>query len=198
MKETFLVQAVVYLGAAVLTVPVAKRLGLGSVLGYLLAGIAVGPHALHLVGEEGHDVMHFAEFGVVMMLFLVGLELRPSMLWRMRAPIFGLGGAQVAATSVIVAGLSMGLGLAWNEAVVLGMIASASSTAIALQSLGEKGLLKGDGGRASFAVLLFQDIAVIPMLAVIPLPPRPVTASSTTTNCCIRVRSSPRSPPPKS
>src|SRR4051812_3961433 len=153
-------QAFVYLLAAVLAVPLAKRLGLGSVLGYLLAGIAIGPYALRLVGAEGHDVMHFAEFGVVMMLFLVGLELRPSVLWTMRGPILGLGGGQVVATTVVVMLVAMAFGVRLRPAVVLGMIASSSSTAIVLQTLGEKGLLKTEGGKASFAVLLFQDISV--------------------------------------
>ncbi len=169
MSGGFLAQAVVYLAAAVLAVPLAKRLGLGSVLGYLLAGIAIGPYALRLVGAEGHDVMHFAEFGVVMMLFLVGLELRPSVLWTMRGPILGLGGIQVLATTIVVAGVAMAVGVGWRPALVVGMIASSSSTAIVLQSLAEKGLLKSEGGKSSFAVLLFQDISVIPMLALIPL-----------------------------
>ncbi len=169
MNGGFLSQAVVYLAAAVLAVPIAKRLGLGSVLGYLLAGIAIGPYALRLVGAEGHDVMHFAEFGVVMMLFLVGLELRPSVLWTMRGPILGLGGGQVVVTTVVVMGIAMAFGVHLRPALVIGMIASSSSTAIVLQSLGEKGLLKTEGGKASFAVLLFQDISVIPMLALMPL-----------------------------
>lgn len=169
MREGFLVQAVVYLAAAVITVPVAKRLGLGSVLGYLLAGIGVGPYMLGFVGAEGHDVMHFAEFGVVMMLFVVGLELKPSLLWKMRGPIVGLGGIQVLATIALVGGVVYALGAGFEAALVIGMIASTSSTAIVLQSLGEKGLLKSEGGQASFAVLLFQDISVIPMLATIPL-----------------------------
>lgn len=162
-------QAFVYLLAAVLAVPLAKRLGLGSVLGYLLAGVAIGPYALKLVGGDGGDVMHFAEFGVVMMLFLVGLELKPALLWRMRGPIFGLGGMQIAGTAVVVGVAAMGLGLGWMTALAVGLILAMSSTAIALQTLGEKGLLKTPGGEASFAVLLFQDIAVIPILAVLPL-----------------------------
>ena len=109
-----LAQAFVYLAAAVIVVPVAKRLGLGSVLGYLLAGVALGPFALRLIGSEGEDVMHFAEFGVVMMLFLVGLELKPSLLWQLRKPIFGLGGAQVVLTAVVVGGLGTLLGVDWR------------------------------------------------------------------------------------
>ena len=167
--EGFFYQAFVYLAAAVLSVPVAKRLGLGSVLGYLIAGMIIGPFALGLVGEEGQDVMHFAEFGVVMMLFVVGLELEPSLLWRMRAPVVGLGGLQVLVTAAVIAGIGLALGLSWKVALAVGMILALSSTAIVLQTLNEKGLMKTGGGSSAFAVLLFQDIAVIPMLAVLPL-----------------------------
>ncbi len=169
MNNNFLLQAFVYLAAAVVAVPVAKRLGLGSVLGYLLAGVVIGPFGLGLVGDEGQDVMHFAEFGVVMMLFVVGLELEPALLWRLRAPILGMGGLQVAGTALAVAGLGLALGLPWQSALAVGLILSLSSTAIVLQSLSERGLLKTAGGQSSFAVLLFQDIAVIPMLAAFPL-----------------------------
>lgn len=168
-SETLLFDAFIYLTAAVVAVPVAKRLGLGSVLGYLLAGIIIGPFVLGLVGEEGQDVMHFAEFGVVIMLFVVGLELEPALLWRLRAPILGLGGLQVLVTAAVVTGLGLALGLAWQPALAVGMTLALSSTAIVLQSLNEKGLLKTAGGQSSFAVLLFQDIAVIPMLALFPL-----------------------------
>jgi len=167
--EGFFYQAFVYLAAAVVAVPLAKRLGLGSVLGYLLAGVAIGPFGLELVGREGQDVMHFAEFGVVMMLFVVGLELEPALLWRLRTPILGLGGLQVVVTALVIAGLSLLLGLKWQEGLAVGMILALSSTAIALQTLNEKGLLKTVAGQSSFAVLLFQDIAVIPMLALFPL-----------------------------
>ncbi len=169
MTHSLLGQAAIYLTAAVVAVPIAKRFGLGAVLGYLLSGVIVGPHALHLVGGDSSEVLHFAEFGVVMMLFVVGLELKPSMLWQMRAPIFGLGGAQVLATLAITAGLAIAAGVAWRPALVLGMIVSCSSTALVLQSLQEKGLSKTEGGKAAFAVLLFQDISVIPMLAIVPL-----------------------------
>jgi CPA2 family monovalent cation:H+ antiporter-2/glutathione-regulated potassium-efflux system protein KefB len=165
----FLFQAFVYLAAAVIAVPIAARLGLGSVLGYLLAGIVIGPFGLGLLGENGADIMHFAEFGVVMMLFLVGLELEPALLWRLRAPILGLGGLQVLVTSLVAGTAGLVLGLPWQQALAVGLILSLSSTAIVLQSLGESGLLKSPGGQASFAVLLFQDIAVIPMLAIFPL-----------------------------
>jgi CPA2 family monovalent cation:H+ antiporter-2/glutathione-regulated potassium-efflux system protein KefB len=168
-SENFLFQAFVYLTAAVVAVPVAKRLGLGSVLGYLLAGIVIGPFVMGLLGEEHEDLMHFAEFGVVMMLFVVGLELEPALLWRLRAPILGLGGLQVLGTTTVVAALALAVGLSWQSALALGMTLSLSSTAIVLQSLNEKGLLKTAGGQSSFAILLFQDIAVIPMLAIFPL-----------------------------
>lgn len=169
MSQEFLFQAVVYLTAAVIAVPIAKRLGLGSVLGYLLAGMIIGPFGIGLLGDEGQDVLHVAEFGVVMMLFVVGLELEPSLLWRLRAPILGLGGLQVILTTLLVAALGLAVGLAWQSALAIGMIMALSSTAIVLQTLNEKGLLKTAGGQSSFAVLLFQDIAVIPMLAIFPL-----------------------------
>jgi monovalent cation:proton antiporter-2 (CPA2) family protein len=167
--ETFLFQAFVYLTAAVAAVVAAQRLGLGSVLGYLIAGVIIGPFGLGFIGTEGEDVMHFAEFGVVMMLFVVGLELEPALLWRLRAPILGLGGLQVLVTSLVFAGIALALGLPWQQALAVGMILALSSTAIVLQSLSERGLLKTSGGQSSFAVLLFQDIAVIPMLAIFPL-----------------------------
>lgn len=162
-------QAFVFLGAAVIAVPVAKRLGLGSVLGYLIAGAIIGPYVLGLVGNDIQGVMHFAEFGVVMMLFLVGLELQPSLLWRLRMPILGMGGAQVIGTTAALAAIAYACGLEIKMAVAVGMILALSSTAIVLQTLNEKGLMKTDVGQSSFAVLLFQDIAVIPMLALMPL-----------------------------
>ncbi len=167
--ESFFVQAFVYLAAAVVAVPLAKRFGLGSVLGYLIAGVAIGPFGLGLVGEEGQDVMHFAEFGVVMMLFVIGLELEPALLWRLRKSILGLGGLQVAITTALATGAGMAFGLPWQAALAVGMTLALSSTAIVLQTLAEKGLLKTTGGQGAFSVLLFQDIAVIPMLALMPL-----------------------------
>jgi monovalent cation:proton antiporter-2 (CPA2) family protein len=167
--DSFFAQAVVYLAAAVVAVPVAKRLGLGSVLGYLIAGAAIGPFGFGFVGQEGQDVMHVAEFGVVMMLFLVGLELEPSLLWRLRGPIVGLGGLQVAVTAAATGAIALAFGLTWQAALAVGLTLSMSSTAIVLQSLAEKGLLKTPAGQSSFAVLLFQDLAVIPILAVLPL-----------------------------
>jgi len=165
----FFFQAFIYLTAAVLSVPVAKRLGLGSVLGYLLAGIIVGPFVLGLVGREGQDVMHFAEFGVVMMLFLIGLELQPSVLWKLRGPILGMGGLQVGLTSAAVLSIAIGIGIPWQTSLAVGLTLSLSSTAIVLQTLNEKGLIRTAGGQNAFSVLLFQDIAVIPILATLPL-----------------------------
>ncbi|QYJ76728.1 monovalent cation:proton antiporter-2 (CPA2) family protein [Shewanella sp. FJAT-52076] len=161
-------QAFVYLLAAVLAVPLAKRLGLGSVLGYLVAGVAIGP-LLGLVGQETQSIQHFAEFGVVLMLFLVGLELDAKQLWQMRQRLLGLGGLQVLLTTGAVAGLALILNQPWQIALALGMIFAMSSTAIVLQSFNEKGLAKTEGGRGGFSVLLFQDIAVIPILAILPL-----------------------------
>ena len=169
MTDDVLIQAFIYLCAAVVCVPIAKHLGLGAVLGYLLAGVLIGPHVLGLIGTEGHHVMHFAEFGVVMMLFLVGLELRPALLWQLRRPIVGLGGAQVVGTVALVCGASIALGVAPKPALAIGMVLAMSSTAIVLSTLSERGLLKTAGGQASTSILLFQDIAVIPILAIFPL-----------------------------
>ncbi|GEK11862.1 monovalent cation:proton antiporter-2 (CPA2) family protein [Pseudoalteromonas peptidolytica] len=164
-----LLLATIYLAAAILAVPIAKRLGLGSVLGYLLAGILIGPHLLHLVGEQT-DIMHFAEFGVVMMLFLVGLELQPKRLWTMRRSIVGLGGLQVLiTTAVLYVAIDLALGFLWQQSIAIALMLALSSTAIALQTLNEKGLIKQSGGQNAFSVLLFQDIAVIPILAIMPL-----------------------------
>jgi len=167
--DSFFFQALVYLSAAVVSVPIAKRIGLGSVLGYLIAGVIIGPAVLGLIGEGGQDIMHFAEFGVVMMLFVIGLELEPSLLWKMRNSILGLGGMQVLVTSILVAVAALIAGVPWQASIALGLTLSLSSTAIVLQTMKEKGLMKTDSGQSSFAVLLFQDIAVIPMLAIFPL-----------------------------
>ena len=165
----FFYQAFVYLTAAVVSVPVAKKLGLGSVLGYLIAGVIIGPFALDFIGEQGQDVMHFAEFGVVLMLFLIGLELRPDMLWKLRRSILGMGGLQVGITAVIIMTIAIISGLVWQTSLAIGLTLALSSTAIVLQTLNEKGLIKTDGGQNAFSVLLFQDIAVIPILAILPL-----------------------------
>ncbi|MBS1563637.1 MAG: cation:proton antiporter, partial [Bacteroidetes bacterium] len=169
MKDNFFFQAMIYLAAAVVMVPIAKRLALGSVLGYLLAGIIIGPACLRFIGTEGHDLMHFAEFGVVMMLFIIGLELEPSRLWRLRKSIAGLGGLQVTATALLVAALAMFFHMDWKPALALGLVVAMSSTAIVVQSLNEKGLMQTEAGQSSFSVLLFQDISVIPILALFPL-----------------------------
>jgi CPA2 family monovalent cation:H+ antiporter-2 len=166
--EQFLLQASIYLAAAVIAVPIAARLGFGSVLGYLAAGILIGP-VFGLVGADAEELQHFAEFGVVMMLFLIGLELEPRALWNMRHKLLGLGGLQIAITMALVAAGAMAMGLAWNVSIAVGMIFALSSTAIVLQTLTEKGLIQTGGGRSAFSVLLTQDIAVIPMLALLPL-----------------------------
>jgi monovalent cation:proton antiporter-2 (CPA2) family protein len=165
----FLLGALVYLAATVISAPLAKRLGLGSVLGFLLAGAALGPSVLGLVGGEGETVKHFAEFGVIMMLFLVGLELEPSKLWGLRKHIFGLGLMQVVGCALVLGAASLLLARDWREGLVMGLILALSSTAIVLQSLEERGVLKTPVGQSIFSVLLFQDISVIPILAVLPL-----------------------------
>ncbi|MFN3171834.1 MAG: cation:proton antiporter [Hyphomicrobiales bacterium] len=157
-----------FLIAGVVAVPIASRLGLGSVLGYLIAGIVISP-ALVFLHVDVIAIQHIAEFGVVMMLFLVGLELEPKLLWSMRSRLLGLGGGQVGLTTLAVMAVCMVLGQPWTVSLAVGLVFALSSTAIVLQTLNEKGLMKSDGGQSSFQVLLFQDIAVIPMLALIPL-----------------------------
>lgn len=173
----FLLLATILLAAGVVAVPIASKLGLGSVLGYLIAGMAISP-ALNLLGVDVIALQHFAEFGVVMMLFLIGLELEPRKLWDLRVRLLGLGGGQVLLTMAIMAGYSLLAGNAWQTSLAIGMILALSSTAIILQTLDEKGLMKTEGGQSSFSVLLFQDIAVIPMLAIIPLLALPELASA--------------------
>ncbi len=165
--DSFLLQTALYLCAAVIAVPLAARLGLGSVLGYLVAGMALG--LIPAIGSHTQELQHFAEFGVVMMLFLIGLELEPRALWDMRHRLMGLGGLQVMLTLGATMAASMAIGLPWQTALAIGMILALSSTAIVLQTLSEKGLMQSPGGRSTFSVLLTQDIAVIPMLAAIPL-----------------------------
>ncbi|MCP1314088.1 MULTISPECIES: monovalent cation:proton antiporter-2 (CPA2) family protein [unclassified Halomonas] len=164
----YFIQAFIYLLAAVIAVPLAKRFGLGSVLGYLVAGVVIGP-TLGLVGHETDTIQHFAEFGVVMMLFLVGMELDPKSLWAMRVRLLGLGGLQVTLSAAVGGLIGWALGLAWQTSLAVGLILSLSSTAIVLQTLNEKGLTGTEGGRSAFSILLFQDMAVIPILALIPL-----------------------------
>ncbi len=166
--ESFLYQASIYLAAAVIAVPLAARLGLGSVLGYLAAGIVIGP-VLGLVGHEAEELQHFAEFGVVMMLFLIGLEMDPRALWNMRDKLIGMGGLQIGLSTLAILAAAMALGESWTVALAVGLTLSLSSTAIVLQTLSEKGLMETKGGRSVFAVLLTQDIAVIPFLAFLPL-----------------------------
>jgi len=170
MDNNFFIQAIIYLAAAVIFVPIAKKIGLSSILGYLFAGIIIGPFVLGLIGQRGEDIMHFAEFGVVMMLFLIGLELDPYKFWKMRKFILGMGSIQVFGTTFLITLATYLLfGWTWQTALAVGLALSLSSTAIVLQTLKEKGLSNTSMGRASFAVLLFQDIAVIPILAFIPL-----------------------------
>jgi monovalent cation:proton antiporter-2 (CPA2) family protein len=167
-QHSFLEQALVYLAAGAIAVPIFQRLGLGSVLGYLIAGIVIGPWGLRLI-DNPQTVLHFAEFGVVLLLFLVGLELNPRRLWTLRRLIFGLGGGQVMLTIAAVAAISLALGQSMTVALVAGMGFAMSSTAIGLASLAERNLLNTPGGQKSFAVLLFQDIAVIPLMVVLGL-----------------------------
>ena len=157
-----------YLAAAVIAVPIARALGLGAIIGYLAAGIAIGPWGLALVSNV-QDILHFAEFGVVLMLFLVGLELQPSRLWSLRRPILGLGMAQMAGCALLLWGCAWALGLPWRVALVGALGLALSSTAIALQVLNERNLLRTDSGQKAFSILLFQDVAAIPILALLPL-----------------------------
>lgn len=170
MDNSFFVQALIYLGSAVLLVPISKKLGLGSVLGYLIAGMLIGPSAFALIGDDGADIMHFAEFGVVMMLFLIGLEVEPQLLWRLRTSIMGLGGLQVLITTLLAGFIAhVIVGLSFNQSLAIGLIFSMSSTAIVLQTMTENNWMQTSAGRNAFSVLLFQDIAVIPILAILPL-----------------------------
>ncbi len=167
-SSDFLVQAAIYLSSAIFLVPLFKRLGLGSVLGYLLAGILIGPYALKLIPDPEH-VLHFAEFGVVLMLFLVGLELESQKVWELRKTLFGLGGLQVISTIGLVTFAAHLMNFSWPVAIVIGMGVAMSSTAIGLTSLAEKRLLSTPGGQASFATLLFQDLSVIPLFMLLAL-----------------------------
>ncbi len=164
----FMFNLLIYLSAAVIAVPLFARLGLGSILGYLVAGVCIGPWGLGLI-KNFSDILHFSEIGVVLLLFLIGLELEPRKLWSMRRPILGLGGAQVLSAAGIIFLLALWFGQRWQTAVVAGLGLALSSTAIALQSLREKNLQDSAAGKTGFAVLLFQDIAVIPIIALIPL-----------------------------
>lgn len=165
---TLLQESLVFLGAAVLIVPLAKKLGLGAVLGYLIAGALIGPSVFSLTGDVG-DIIHFSELGVVFLLFIIGLELQPSRLWALRKAIFGLGGAQMILTASLLSLVGLSFNLALNTAIIAGLALALSSTAFALQILAEKKQLTSQHGRSSFAILLLQDLAVIPLLAIIPL-----------------------------
>jgi glutathione-regulated potassium-efflux system ancillary protein KefC len=164
----WLVNTFVYLSAAVIAVPLSKALGLGAIIGYLAAGIAIGPWGLGLVTNVD-DILHFAEFGVVLMLFLVGLELEPKRLWSLRRPIFGWGSAQVLGCALLITVLAIAFGVGWRVALVAGLGLALSSTAIALQVMDERNLLRTGSGQAAFSILLFQDVAAIPILALLPL-----------------------------
>jgi len=164
----WLTHSLIYLGAAVFAVPLARFLGLGSILGYLAAGIAIGPWGLGLISEV-EDILHFAEFGVVLMLFLVGLELEPRRLWSMRRPIFGWGSAQVLGCAALIFAGALAAGAPWRLALVAALGLALSSTAIALQVMSERNLLPTSSGQAGFSILLFQDVAAIPILALLPL-----------------------------
>ena len=165
---SWLINSFIYLSAAVIAVPLAKKLGLGSIIGYLAAGIAIGPWGLKLVTNV-QDILHFAEFGVVLMLFLVGLELEPQRLWNLRRPIFGWGSAQLMGCAAVLTGVAMAFGVSWQTALVAGLGLALSSTAIALQAIGERHLMPTSSGQAGFSILLFQDVAAIPILALLPL-----------------------------
>ena len=164
----WLANSFIYLSAAVLAVPLSKALGLGSIIGYLGAGMAIGPWGLRLVTNV-EDILHFAEFGVVLMLFLVGLELEPRRLWALRRPIFGWGSAQVLGCAAVIFGLAWVAGVDWRVALVAALGLALSSTAIALQVMGERNLLPTSSGQAGFSMLLLQDVAAIPILALLPL-----------------------------
>jgi glutathione-regulated potassium-efflux system protein KefB len=158
----------VFLFAAVIAVPLASRLGIGAVLGYLLAGIAIGPWGLGFISDVD-EILHFSELGVVFLMFIIGLELNPAKLWRLRSSIFGVGAAQVMLSAAILGGLLMTTGFSWQAAVVGGIGLAMSSTAMALQLMREKGMSRSESGQLGFSVLLFQDLAVIPALALVPL-----------------------------
>jgi len=161
-------QALIFISAAVILVPIFQRLGMGSVLGYLIAGIIVGPHLMKLI-TDAEKILHFAELGVVFLLFLIGLEIQPRKLWSMRVHLFGLGGLQVLSGTVVFSAIGAAAGLSWVTAGVLGFALSLSSTAFALQTLTEKNQFNTEYGRSSFSVLLMQDLVAIPALAIIPL-----------------------------
>jgi glutathione-regulated potassium-efflux system ancillary protein KefC/glutathione-regulated potassium-efflux system protein KefB len=168
MNQSWMQEGVIFLAAAVIAVPLFTRLGLGTVVGYLTAGMLIGPWLLGLVSDVDR-ILHVAELGVVLLLFVIGLELQPSRLWAMRRPVFGLGGAQLLVTGLTLGGIALLFGLPPVAAFIVGLSMSLSSTALALKILAERKQLTSQHGRASFAILLFQDLAAIPLLAVFPL-----------------------------
>lgn len=165
---TLLAESLIYLLAAVIAVPLSRRLGFGSVLGYLVAGIIIGPFGFAFIRDTNH-ILHFAELGVVFLLFIVGLELKPSRLWVLRRMVFGLGAAQVFASAIAITVLAWAFGFGTNAAIVAGLILALSSTAFVIQMLSEKKQLSAVHGRAAFSILLFQDLAAIPLIALLPL-----------------------------
>lgn len=176
---------ILFLSAAVIAVPLARKAGIGAVLGYLLAGMAIGPWGLRLINDVD-EVLHFSELGVVLLLFIIGLELNPGKLWQMRRPIFGLGSLQVLLTAGLLMGLLLWLGFSWQSALISGLGLAMSSTAMGLQLMREYGMTRNDGGQSGFAILLFQDMAVVPVLALIPM--LAVGASDTTDWSMIAIR----------
>ena len=168
MQGNLLLALFVLLAASVILVPLAKRLGLGTTLGYLAAGVLIGPYGLRFISDSD-TVRAVAELGVVMMLFLIGLELQPSELWRLRNKVAWLGVPQIVLTTAIIAIIANVGGIAWETATVIGMALALSSTALAMQSIAQRDITKTDTGRASLVVLLVQDIAVIPILALMPI-----------------------------
>ncbi|MEL6090421.1 glutathione-regulated potassium-efflux system protein KefB [Plesiomonas shigelloides] len=186
MSETGSMHDVIlFLSAAVIAVPLARKAGIGAVLGYLLAGMAIGPWGLRLITDV-EAVLHFSELGVVLLLFIIGLELNPGKLWQMRRPIFGLGALQVLLTAGLLMGLLLLLGFSWQSALISGLGLAMSSTAMGLQLMREYGMTRNDGGQSGFAILLFQDMAVVPVLALIPM--LAVGASDTTDWSMIAIR----------
>lgn len=168
MESTIAMKTIIYLGAAIIMVPLVRKIGLSSVIGYILGGIIIGPFVLKLSGQDTEDIMHASEFGVVMLLFMVGLEMEPKKFWAMRRRIFGLGLSQMLLTSLLLFSILLFANWRSDQALVIALCFSLSSTAIVLQTLQEKNLFKTTAGEISFSTLLFQDIAVIPILALIP------------------------------
>ncbi|HBH7063652.1 MULTISPECIES: glutathione-regulated potassium-efflux system protein KefB [Enterobacter] len=166
--SNLLLAGVLFLFAAVVAVPLAARIGIGAVLGYLLAGIAIGPWGLGFISDVD-EILHFSELGVVFLMFIIGLELNPSKLWQLRRSIFGVGAAQVVFSAAILAGLLMLTDFSWQAATIGGIGLAMSSTAMALQLMRDKGMNRSESGQLGFSVLLFQDLAVIPALALVPL-----------------------------